>query len=60
MEILKHGNQHVKNKVHFECEVCGCSFIANSSEYHTGICSLTKQLYYYCECPDCKCIVERF
>ena len=57
MKIIREGKLPELPEVEFECEYCGCIFIANSKDYT----AYTIQTYttepfilgYFCDCPTC-------
>lgn len=53
MEIIKVGDiSRLKHIREFECEECGCVFLADGTEYsYAGMQFNTS--YYKCECPTC-------
>lgn len=48
MEIIKHGDLQ---PVLFECQRCGCEFVAELNEYKAGYFNSEKHLIV--NCPDC-------
>lgn len=48
MEIIKHGNL---KPILFECQQCGCEFIADLNEYQESY--LNGERYLIVNCPDC-------
>ena len=48
MEIIKHG--YLK-PIRFECQKCGCAFIADLNEYQEAYSNREKHLIV--NCPDC-------
>lgn len=48
MEIIKHGNLM---PILFECQKCGCEFIADLNEYQEAYSNGEKHLIV--NCPDC-------
>ena len=48
MEIIRHGNLM---PIRFECQKCGCEFIADLNEYQEAYSNGEK--YLIVNCPDC-------
>ena len=55
MRILKHGDLRPRK---FECDVCGCEFVAETDEYTTTKASGIT-LCYYIYCPECNSYVDK-
>lgn len=60
MKVIKQGKNKEELKAifnetkRFECMTCGCVFEADKGEYkHSSSCR-NEDVYYYCECPNCK------
>lgn len=52
MKIIKPGNvKKIKQIKTFDCNFCGCLFVADNTEYKIG--SQYNQMYYYIKCPFC-------
>ena len=57
MKILWEGK--IKKPVTFECDVCGCKFIAGQGEYKYKYRYWDETEVYECECPYCKSLIWR-
>ena len=53
MKVIKHGD--VYSQKSFECDMCGCVYIAENSEYHFEPMETHKESgdLYVCSCPEC-------
>ena len=58
MRIIKEGDPDKLGK-RFECENCGCIFVANKSEYEYRKCGMG-EYEYVTECPYCHEEVHKY
>ena len=57
MEILKHGDpERIKKIRKFECNQCGCEWLADRTEYCFSGMQYNIQ-HIACECPECHNLV---
>ena len=56
MKIIKHGNYERLKEICvpllFECDDCGCQYIANTDECKEET-FFGRHMSYQCKCPDC-------
>lgn len=53
MEIIKHGKLHGIDDLMFNCDACGCKFIARRNEYDIGCVEINFMDYYMREKAQC-------